>query len=82
MFGFGKRKNHSELEEKLNNIQVNLENNYKDEAHKAYREAKELFEEIVANGDLKDKQIELYTKKLCEFEERLKNYGHNLHVGW
>lgn len=82
MFGLGKRKKHSELEEKLNNIQVNLENNYKDEAHKAYREAKKLFEEIVTNGDLKDKQIELYTKKLSEFEERLKNYGHNLHVGW
>lgn len=82
MFGLEKRKKHSELEEKLNNIQVNLENNYKDEAHKAYREAKELFEEIVKNGELKDKQIELYTKKLSEFEERLKNYGHNLHVGW
>lgn len=81
MFRFGKR-SFFELDEKLNKIQINLENNYKDEAHKAFKESKELFDSKVASGEMSAKEIEKYKKILSDYKKRLENYGHNLHVGW
>lgn len=75
MFGFGK-KIKTPLDEVINVLQSNLENNYKDEAHKAYKEAVVLFEKFKQEGTVPEKKMAEYAKKLEEYGKKLEGYGH------
>ena len=62
---FERKKALKEIEEKLNAVQMYLENNYKDLTLQSYKEAKEVVE--------KHEQIQ---KRVSEFDAKLVHYGH------
>lgn len=73
---FERKKALKEIEEKLNAVQMYLENNYKDLTLQSYKEAKEVVEEHEQSGVLKQKDIEQIQKRLSEFDAKLVHYGH------
>ena len=69
-----------ELEKAFNEIQMNLENNYKDLAIKAYKDA-----DLMLNNYHKESKIDYktYTKfkaRLDIFAKRMEGYSHRLNV--
>ena len=69
-----------ELEKAFNEIQMNLENNYKDLAIKAYKDA-----DLMLNNYHKESKIDVktYTKfkaRLDIFAKRMEGYSHRLNV--
>ena len=64
------------LDEKLDRIQKNFENNYKDAAQDALRELEEKFSELTAQGALNESQRTSYASILDEFKTKLKSYSH------
>lgn len=73
---FGKRAAARQLDEKLERIQMNFENNYKDAAQINLKEFGVLFATFSEEGRLSDKQKEYYSRKLSEFEARMQNFTH------
>lgn len=73
---FGRRAAVRQLDEKLERIQNNFENNYKDAAQLNLREFGELFEGMCQEGRLSERQMTYYSDKLEDFSERLKNFTH------
>lgn len=65
-----------QLDEKLYQIQMNFENNYKDAAQINLKEMKALFDELQQEGKLSDRQKSYYSDKLEELNGRLKNFTH------
>lgn len=80
MFFHNKKK--APLDEKLKTLQMHFENNYKDNAHAAYKEAVELFEKMKSEGILSKREQAAYEKRFEEFAEKLKGYTHYDHIGW
>ena len=62
------------LNAKLEELNMNLENNYKDLAHKALREYGEVLENMRA--DLKEKTYNKYKEIETEYINRLSDYHH------
>lgn len=81
MFWF-KKKEKNALDKLLDELQMNLENNYKDAAHKAFKDALSLFDSMSKDGSLTEKEVELNKKKLEDYQKKLEGYGHNIPVGW
>lgn len=79
---FRNRKKKTEIDRQLDLLQNNLENNYKDEAHRAYKEAVRLFEEKSSNNELAEKDRERLKKQLDEYGKKLEGYSHYNHIGW
>ena len=65
-----------EIEEKLNTVQMYLENNYKDLTLQSYKDAKEVVERYEKSGLLKQKDKDMIQKKMAEFDAKLVHYGH------
>lgn len=65
-----------EIEGKLNEVQMYLENNYKDLTLQSFKEAKELFQGYQSSGVLKAKDIALISKRIDEYGAKLTHYGH------
>lgn len=77
MFLFGKKLNAArQLDEKLERIQMNFENNYKDAAQLNLKEFEALFGTLVKEGKLSEKQKEHYERQLADCEARLRNFTH------
>ena len=65
-----------QLDEKLQRIQMNFENNYKDAAQMNLREFEQLYNELCDAGRLSDKQRAYYSERLSEYNARMKNFTH------
>lgn len=73
---FERKKALKEIEAKLNDVQMYLENNYKDLTLQSYKEAKDVFAGYEDTGVLKQKDLEQIRKRLAEFDAKLVHYGH------
>ena len=60
---FERKKALKEIEEKLNTVQMYLENNYKDLTLQSYKDAKEVVERYEKSGLLKQKDPDMIQKK-------------------
>ena len=63
---FERKKALKEIEEKLNTVQMYLENNYKDLTLQSYKDAKEVVERYEKSGLLKQKDKDMIQKKMAE----------------
>ena len=77
---FKKNLEKNAVKKALNKIQINLENNYKDLAIKAYNDAAALIETYRADKKLNDKDYEKYKQGLAVFHKRMEGYSHRLNV--
>lgn len=71
-----KRSVKSELDGLLNEMKINLENNYKDLAHDALKKLHATLDEYQSNGTLKEKDYKKYKSIADEYTKRLANYHH------
>jgi hypothetical protein len=69
-----------EIESSLNEIQINLENNYKDLAIKAFKDSSELIEKYHNTAVINEKTYIKYKQQLDEFSKRMVGYSHRLNV--
>lgn len=79
MFFIGGKKKaggNRQLDEKLQRIQMNFENNYKDAAQINLKELEALFRDLSEKGKLSDRQKAYYSEKLSEYNGRMKNFTH------
>ncbi len=71
-----KRSTKRTLDGKLNELVINLENNYKDLARDALKDLTETVEQMKASGELKEKDYLKYKKKVDEYTEKMVGYHH------
>lgn len=77
MFGFLKKaKSSKELDRIIAEIDMNMQNNYKDAAREAFREFEKRLAALMESGDLSESQKSEYTAKLSGYREKLKSYSH------
>ena len=60
----------------INELDMNLSNNYKDLAHKALRELDELVYKLYDDGDLKEKDYMKLSAKVDEYKRSMSGYHH------
>lgn len=65
-----------QLDEKLQRIQMNFENNYKDAAQLNLKEFEALLAELSDAGKLSENQKTYYSGLLSEYHARMKNFTH------
>ena len=65
-----------QLDEKINRIQNNFENNYKDAAQLNLKEYEAMLNEAISNDKLKAKQILHYKNKLEEYKNQMQKFTH------
>lgn len=73
---FKKSKVRQQIVYKFDEIQMNLENNYKDLAIMARRELEELLEEFHEQGELSDTDYAYYKEKADEVKKKMEGYDH------
>lgn len=77
MFYFFKKANTvKELDRIIAELNINMQNNYKDAAQEGLRELEEKFSELTAQGALSEKQTAAYTSILDDYKTKLKSYSH------
>ena len=64
------------LNEKLNRIQMNFENNYKDAAQMNLKEYEELLLELINSNKIKGSGKQYYEDKLNYYKEQMKRFTH------
>ena len=70
------RKVKQQVNAAINELDMNLSNNYKDLAHKALRELDELVEKLHAEGNLKDKDYAKLADRVSDYKRRMSGYHH------
>ena len=77
MFGNkAKKKVEKEVENLFHEIQINLENNYKDLAISARKQAEIRLEELYKSNDLSEKEYQKWKKILDDYTEKMIGYHH------
>lgn len=64
------------IENKFKELQMNLENNYKDLAIDARKDLEETLERLHESGELKEKYYKKYKEKLDDYTNRMIGYHH------
>lgn len=65
-----------QIEDAFNEIQINLENNYKDLAIQARMDAEHLLQQLQESGKLTGRHYDKYKSILDGYTERMKGYHH------
>ncbi len=73
---FFKSKEENRLDILIEKIKMNMQNNYKDAAHKSLADFQSQLEAYKTTGALKSKVIPYYEEQLQVFSEKLVGYGH------
>ncbi|MBO5352105.1 MAG: hypothetical protein J6J42_05370 [Lachnospiraceae bacterium] len=77
MFGFFKNvKATKELDRIIAEINMNMQNNYKDAAQEGLREFEMRLEQLAGTGELSAAQKSEYTARLSSYKEKMKSYSH------
>ncbi|MBO5389271.1 MAG: hypothetical protein IJZ96_00385 [Lachnospiraceae bacterium] len=76
MFNSKGKQAKKEIEALFNDIQINLENNYKDLAIGARKKAEERLKSMEASGELKDKDYKKLKATLDDYTKRMEGYHH------
>ena len=71
-----KRSVKQQLNAKLNEMNMNLANNYKDLAHDALKELDQMVEDLKQSGDLKEKDYQKMRQMVDGYKVKLSDY-HN-----
>ena len=77
---FGLLKKNQLLENKLQTLQMNFENNYKDAAKLNYEEYWKMLDELTDSGKLKGKQIDYYKHRGEDLRGHMNNFNHQNNV--
>lgn len=76
MFNSKSKSAKKEMEDIFNEIQINLENNYKDLAIEARKKAETRLEELKRTGELDDRFYGKLKVKMDDFTRRMEGYHH------
>lgn len=76
MFNSKSKQAYKEMENLFNEIQINLENNYKDLAINARKNAQKKLDEFKASGVLIDKHYDKLKEKMDSYTKRMEGYHH------
>ena len=71
-----KRSVKQQLNAKLNEMNMNLANNYKDLAHDALKELDQMVEDLKQPGDLKEKDYQKMRQMVDGYKVKLSDYHH------
>lgn len=71
-----KRSVKQQLNAKLNEMNMNLANNYKDLAHDALKELDQMVEDLKHSGDLKEKDYQKMHQMVDGYKVKLSDYHH------
>ena len=74
--GLFKNKEEKELDIIIQRLQMNMSNNYKDNARDDMKEFEAAMYDIRTSGRLKDKVLSRYETILDEYREKMKGYSH------
>lgn len=77
---FGLLKKNQLLENKLQTLQMNFENNYKDAAKLNYEEYWKMLDELTVSGKIKGKQIDYYKQRGEDLRGQMNNFNHQNNV--
>lgn len=71
-----KRSVKQQLNAKLNEMNMNLANNYKDLAHDALKELDQMVEDLKQSGNLKEKDYQKMRQMVDGYKVKLSDYHH------
>lgn len=74
--GLFKSKYEKQLDEIIRSLEMNMSNNYKDNAQDDLRRLDETFAKMKAEGLLKDKAVRNYEDLLEDYKSRMKGFTH------
>lgn len=68
--------------DRMDQLKCAFENNYKDNAHAAYKDVVQMFAEVQAQGKVSKKETAKIQAKIDEYTKKLDGYTHYNHIGW
>lgn len=74
--GIFKTKEEKQLDEMVHRLEMNLSNNYKDNAQADLSDLEEAFNQMLEEGRLKEKVEKRYANILAEYQSKMKGYTH------
>ena len=74
--GLFKSQYEKQLDEIIQRLEMNMSNNYKDNAQDNLKELEQAFEKMRADGVLKEKAVKYYEMVLAEYQGRMQGYSH------
>lgn len=76
MMNLFKSKEEKELDAIIQHIEINMQNNYKDNAQAAFAELMAAFENMINKGEISEKTIVRYKSLIDEYTVKLQGYSH------
>ena len=74
--GIFKSKTEKELDNIIQRLEMNMSNNYKDNAQDNLKEFEAMMEDAESSGKLKGKSMTKYEEILNSYREKMKGYSH------
>lgn len=74
--GLFKSKSEKELDIIIQRLEMNMSNNYKDNAQNNFKELETKFNEMKADGRLKPATLAKYETILSEYQSKMQGYSH------